>query len=111
MTQYLNLACSMVAHFAKLILAQVLRSENRRVNTLANLASNTLDPYHMELNVMAHPSISNDAILTTDTRDNSSWMSSIANYLKKGILVDDKKATVKTKARVIKCALINDILY
>ena len=55
----------MVAEFTKFIVAQVPRSDNRMADALANLASNAWYPCHMELNVMAHPSIHNVAVLTT----------------------------------------------
>ena len=68
------------------------------VNALANLASNALYPCHVKLTIMAHSSISNIATLTAETRDDSSWISLITNYLKNGTLLEDKNAVVKIKA-------------
>ena len=58
---------------------------------------------------MAHYSISSNEILTADTQDNNSWMSPIAYYMKHGILPNDKKAIVETKARETRYALLNEI--
>ena len=77
-------------------------------NVLTNLASRALYPCHMELNVMAHPSISDEAILIADTRISDSWMLSFSSYLKNGILLEEKKATTRIKARATRYALIND---
>ena len=75
MKQYLKLAQSLIAGFTKSEVAQVPRSENHMVNALANLASSALYPYHMELNIMNHPSISSIEILTIEIQDGSSWIS------------------------------------
>ena len=77
----------------------------------ANLAFSALYPCHVELNVIIHPFISDEAILITNTRINDSWMLEIANYLKNGILPKDNRAATKTKTRATKYALIYDILY
>ena len=111
MEQYLTLAHSLITWFSKFMVAQVLRLINRMANALTNLASNTLYPWHVELNVMPYPSIVNDAIFTIDTRDYNSWMSPIANYLKNIILLEDKRVSIRKKARATKYALINDVLY
>ena len=66
MTQFLTLELSLVVGFMKFIVAQVPRSKNLMLDALANLASNELYPYHVELNVMAHSLISSVAILTVD---------------------------------------------
>ena len=67
MAQYLAITRSLVVQFTVFLMAQILRSENRMANILANLASSALYPCHMELNVMAHPSIFYEAILIADT--------------------------------------------
>ena len=65
--QYLKLAQSLMVGFKKFIVAQVPREENRMADALANLASSSLYPYHMELSIMDHPSIYNAAILTVES--------------------------------------------
>ena len=85
MAQYLALTHSFIAQFTKFIVAQVPRSENKMVDALANLASSALYPYHVELNVLTHSSISEEAALVAKTRTNDSWMIPIAAYLNNGI--------------------------
>ena len=67
MDQYLALARSLLARFIKFVVAQVSRLENIMVDTLANLASSALYPYHVELNVLTRSSISKEAILIAET--------------------------------------------
>ena len=107
----MKLENSLVTGFIKFIVAQVRRSKNDMADALANLGSNALYPYHMELNIMAYYSISNTVILTAETRDDSSWISPITNYLKNGTLHKERNAIVKIKSRVARYALINDVLY
>ena len=61
--------------------------------------------------MMTHPLVSNAPILTVEIRDDSSWISPIARYLKNETLPEDRNAIVKIKARTTRYALINDILY
>ena len=67
MAQYLALTCSLVAQFTKFVVAQVPISKNIMVDTLANLASSAFYTFHVELNVMTHSSISEEAILVAGT--------------------------------------------
>ena len=60
---------------------------------------------------MAHPLIFDIAILTVETRNDNSWISLIANYLKNRTLPEDKHTSVKTKARAVRYTLINGISY
>ena len=110
MAQYLALACSLIAQFAKFEVAQVLRLKNRIVDTLPNLASNSPYSCHVELNVLAHSSISEEVIIVAKTRIDDSWMTLLVAYLK-DVLLEDKKVVVKTKARATKYTIKNDTLY
>ena len=59
MEQYMKLAQSPFSGFTKFIVAQVLGSENRMANALANLVYKALYSCHVELNIMAHPTMGN----------------------------------------------------
>ena len=50
-------AHSVVTGFANFVVSQVPRSENYMANALATLAPSEIYPCHVELNIMAHPSI------------------------------------------------------
>ena len=102
---------TLIARFTKFIVAQVQRSENQMADDLANLASNKLYPCHVELNIIAHPSIYNVEILTAEIQDDCSWISLISSYLRNGALPKDKSEAVKIKARAARYALISDVLY
>ena len=101
----------MVVRFIKFIVAQVLRLDNRMANSLTNLPSNALFPCHVELKIMAHPSIHNVVVLTTKAQVDCSWISSISSYLRSGTLPKDKGEIIKLEARAARYALLNDVLY
>ena len=111
MEQYLKLAWSMVVGFTKFIVAQVLRSNNRMVDALTNLSSSALYPCHVELNIMAHLSIHNVAVLTTDNPDDCSYISPISSYLRSGSLPEDRREDIKVKDQAARYALLNSVLY
>ena len=81
------------------------------VDALANLASNSPYPYHVDLNVLAHSSISKKAILMVETRTDDSWITPLTVYFKEGVLPGDKKVVVKIRAQATRYALINGTLY
>ena len=41
----------------------------------------------------------------------SNWTTTIASYLKDGVLLDEKEAARKLKVRVARFVLIKDVLY
>ena len=101
----------MIVGFTKFIVAQVLMSDNLMVDALTNLASSALYPGHVELNIMAHSSIHNVAVLTTENQVDCSWIPPILSYLRSRILPKDRREVVKVKARVARYALLNDVMY
>ena len=107
----MKLAQSSFAGFTKFIVDQVLGSANRMANSLANLAYKALYPCHMELNIMAHPSISYATILVAKIQTDCSWISTILSYLRNKILLEGKSEAVKVNAWVAGYSLINDTLY
>ena len=102
----MKLAQSLIVGFAKFIVAQVPRSENQMVDALANIASSALYSCHVELNIMAHPSISKVAILTTELQEDCSWISPISSYLRNRTLPEDRSEVEKVKARVARYTFI-----
>ena len=80
-------------------------------NTLTNLASSTLYLCHVELNVMARPSIHEATVLTTEPQACYSWISPISSYLRYGTLPEDKSEANKIKAQATRYTLLNDVLY
>ena len=87
------------------------RTESQMADALANLASNTLYPCHVELSIMDHPSIYDATILTAENQVRNFWISPILDYLRNGTLSEDRNETVKVKAQVARYTLINDIMY
>ena len=95
----------------KFVVAQVSRSENRMAGALENLVSNALYLCHIELKIMAHPSISKYVVLIAKVGNDSSWITSITSYFRNETFPEDENGIAKIKARAFRYALINDILY
>ena len=111
MEQYLKLGRFIVVGFMKLVMAQVLRSDDRMADALSNLASSTLYSCHIELNIMARPSINDAVVLTIETQTNCSRMSPISSYLISRTLLEDRREVAKVKARAARYTLLNGVLY
>ena len=68
MAQYMILVHLIIAKFTKFEVALVLRSENRMVDALENLASSALYHFLVELNVLAQSSIFEEAVFVVETQ-------------------------------------------
>ena len=60
---------------------------------------------------MAHPSIHNVAVFTTESKVDCSFISLISSYLRSETLPENKREVVKVKARATRYALLNGVLY
>ena len=59
--------------------------------------------------VQLSPLIDSDDVQEIGSKSN--WTTTIASYLKDGILPDEKKAARKLKVRAVRFVLIKDVLY
>ena len=94
---------------AKII--QILRGENEQAGRLAKAAS----AEHMIThgNVLSFVQISPliDSSNVQEIGSESNWTTTIASYLKDGILPNEKEAPRKLKVRAARFVLIKDVLY
>ena len=66
MKQYLRAPQPLMAGFTRIWIMHVPRSENQIADALANLATNALYPYNVELSVMECPSTLSTVVTTID---------------------------------------------
>ena len=86
-------------------------SENEIANALANLATNALYPYSVELSVMECPSTLSTVVTTINQGAEQSWMTPIERYLKNGAFFENRVEVVKVKAQAARYSLMNEVLY
>ena len=94
---------------AKII--QILKGENEQADCLAKavLAEHMITHGNVLSFVQLSPLIDSDDVQEIGSRSN--WTTSIALYLKDGVLPDEKEATRKLKVQAARFVLITDVLY
>ncbi|XP_060969563.1 uncharacterized protein LOC133036821 [Cannabis sativa] len=97
----------------KVVVSRVPRSRNSHADALACLASTReaelLDV--IPVDVSAHPTINQEAIMEIDTAQEVTWMTPIITYLEKGILPDDKMGARKLRQRAARHVIYDGRLY
>ena len=93
---------------AKII--QIPRGENEQADRLAKAASAEHMITHGNLLSFVHISPLIDLSNMQEIGSESNWTTTIALYLKDGILPNEKEAARKLKVRVARFVLINDVL-
>ena len=94
---------------AKII--QILKGENEQADCLAKavLAEHMITHGNVLSFVQLSPLIDSDDVQEIGSRSN--WTTSIALYLKDGVLPDEKEAARKLKVQAARFVLIKDVLY
>ena len=92
-------------------IVQIPRGENEQANRLAKVASTEHMITHG--NVLSFVQISQliDLSNVQEIGSESNWTTTIASYLKDGILPNEKEAARKLKVRATRFVLIKDVLY
>ena len=114
MAAYLHKAKKLLESFSSYRISQILRSQNAEVDALAQLAS-AKDADQLKfilVETLSSPSIQNGEPLTVNyatARDN--WMTSVIQYLKDGVLPEDKKKARLLKLKVARYTLYDNQLY
>ncbi|XP_060972318.1 uncharacterized protein LOC133038245 [Cannabis sativa] len=113
LVKYLAIVCELMQKFKKVVVSRVPRAHNSHTNALARLASTReaelLDV--IPVDVLAHPTINQEAIMEIDTAQEVTWMTPIVAYLEKGILPDDKMEARKLRQRAARYVIYDGRLY
>ena len=92
-------------------IVQIPRGENEQVDHFAKAVSaeHMITHGNVLSFVQLSPLIDSDDVQEIGSKSN--WTTTIASYLKDGILPDEKKAARKLKVRAVRFVLIKDVLY
>ncbi|KAM6556222.1 hypothetical protein CsatB_003241 [Cannabis sativa] len=113
LVKYLAIVCELMQKFKKVVVSRVPHAHNSHTDALARLASTReaelLDV--IPVDVLAHPTINQEAIMEIDTTQEVTWMTPIVAYLEKGILPDDNMEARKLRQRATRYVIYDGRLY
>ena len=114
MVAYLNQVKELIKELSHFAICQVPHTENSQVDALARLAS-TRDTSLVKVvpvEYLIEPSITyHEMNVVMPIEEKSSWMHPILQYLKEGVLLNDKKTVKSLRIRVARYILYDDQLY
>ncbi|XP_030479564.2 uncharacterized protein LOC115696818 [Cannabis sativa] len=113
LAKYLALTCELLQKFKKIVVSRIPRAYNSHANALARLASireaELLDVIPVDM--LTHPKISRDEVMEIDKAKKVTWMTPIIDYLKTGVLREDKVEARKLQYRAVRYVIYDDKLY
>ncbi|GJY63617.1 reverse transcriptase domain-containing protein [Tanacetum coccineum] len=101
-------AKSLVSGFANFSISQVSRSKNKKADALSKIASTS---FALLVEVLKEKSIQEREVATVVEEDGPTWMTPIMEYLKDGILPDDRKEASKLRIKARQYELLEGVLY
>ena len=107
----MKIAKPFLAGFKHVLVTHIPRSENQMTDALANLVTSARYPCNVSLSVMEQSSILNTAVTTIDQQAEHSWMTPITEYLRNGVLLENRVEAIKVKAQATRYSIVNRVLY
>nr|GEY06239.1 reverse transcriptase domain-containing protein [Tanacetum cinerariifolium] len=97
MVKYLEIVKSLVSGFTTFSISQVPRSKNKKADALSKIASTSFAHLSKQVlvEVLKNKSIKEKEVATVIEEDGPTWMTQLVDYLKRGVLPDDKKEARK----------------
>ncbi|GJZ51226.1 reverse transcriptase domain-containing protein [Tanacetum coccineum] len=113
MIKYLEKVKSLVSGFASFLISQVPRSHNKKADALSKIASTSFAHLSKQVlvEVLQEKSIQEQEVAAVVEEEGPTWMTPITEYLKDGVLPDDKKEADKLSIKARKYELMEGILY
>ena len=114
MTAYLKKAKELLGSFSSYTISQILRSQNAEVDLLAQLAlARDVDQLKfIPVETLNSPSIQTKEPLTVNCATiEDSWMTPIIQYLKNGVLPEDKKKSRLLRLKAVCYTLYDNQIY
>nr|GEW76157.1 reverse transcriptase domain-containing protein [Tanacetum cinerariifolium] len=113
MIKYLEKAKSLVSSFANFSISQILRSKNKKVDSLSKIALTSFTHLSNQVlvEVLKEKSIQEKEVATVVEEDGPTWMTPIMEYLKDGTLPDDRKEANKLRIKARQYELLEGVLY
>ncbi|XP_020207479.1 uncharacterized protein LOC109792474 [Cajanus cajan] len=107
-----DLGARRISSFDEFTIHHVLREQNTRANLLSKLTSTKRPGQHWTIiqETLHSPSLDDKIVNTSDSQEQG-WMTGILNYLKVGVLPEDKDEARKMRARLAKFVIVRDELF
>ncbi|GJU33108.1 reverse transcriptase domain-containing protein [Tanacetum coccineum] len=109
MIKYLEKEKSLVIGFASFSISQVPRSHNKKADALSKIASTSFA--HFSKQVLQEKSIQEQEVAAVVEEEGPTWITPITEYLKDGVLPNDKKEANKLCIKARQYELMDGILY
>ncbi|XP_071739391.1 uncharacterized protein [Rutidosis leptorrhynchoides] len=113
MQKYLKLLQESAVRFGHFELAQVPRSQNKKVDALSKLAALTFSHFQKQVWVEELPgkSIDSDLMVASVEEEQPNWMEPILKYIRNDVLPNDKREAHLVRERAPMYIIQNEILY
>ncbi|GJT60485.1 reverse transcriptase domain-containing protein [Tanacetum coccineum] len=113
MIKYLEKVKTLVSGFASFSISQVPRSHNKKADALSKIASTSFAHLSKQVlvEVLQEKSIQEKEVAAVVEEEGPTWMTPITEYLKDGVLPDDKKEANKLRIKARQYELMDGILY
>nr|GEV84995.1 reverse transcriptase domain-containing protein [Tanacetum cinerariifolium] len=113
MVKYLEIVKGLVSGFTTFSISQVPRSKNKKADALSKIASTSFAHLSKQVlvEVLENKSIKEKEVAAVIEEDGPTWMTQLVDYLKEGVLPEDKKEARKLCLKARQYELIEGVLY
>jgi ribonuclease HI len=116
MARYLDQVRQFQSYFERVVITKIPREENIRADEFSKIASGTdeeIEASRWQIIVLTKPSITlKTNVMEADTTPNEpKWAIEIIQFLRNGLLLEDKVAARKVKIQATRFCLLREVLY
>nr|GEU98339.1 reverse transcriptase domain-containing protein [Tanacetum cinerariifolium] len=113
MIKYLKIVKGLVSGYTTFSISQVSRSKNKQADALRKIASTSFAHLSKQVlvEVLENKSIKEKEVAAVIEEDGPTWMTHIVDYLKEGVLLEDKKEARKLRIKARQYDLMEGVLY
>nr|GFA28795.1 reverse transcriptase domain-containing protein [Tanacetum cinerariifolium] len=113
MIKYLKIVRGLISGFTTFSISQVPRSKNKKANALSKITSTSFAHLSKQIlvEVLENKSIKDKEVATVIKEDGPTWMTQLVEYLKEGVLLEDKKEARKLRLKAHQYELMEGVLY
>nr|GEW74185.1 reverse transcriptase domain-containing protein [Tanacetum cinerariifolium] len=113
MIKYLEIVKGLVSGFTTFSISQVSQSKNKIADALSKIASTSFAHLSKQvpIEVIENKSIKEKEVAAVVEEDGPTWMTQLVDYLKRGVLLRDKKEARKLRLKARQYELMEGFLY
>ncbi|XP_062170548.1 uncharacterized protein LOC133876286 [Alnus glutinosa] len=116
MARYLEQVRRFQSYFERVFITKIPRDENIRADEFSKIASGTdeeIEASKRQIIILTEPSITprTDVMEADPTQDEPKWAIEIIQFLRNGLLPEDKVAAQKVKIQATRFCLLREVLY